>query len=156
MKTIELTQGKVAIVDDADFEFLSRFNWFAQKRRWTETWEPVTYLREGGKRFPRGMAAILINPPPGKLVDHRNRNPLDNQRHNLRLATNSQNMANRATWGNKFGRGVFVNKDNRFTVRVQVCGKRRSVGTFKTPEEAAQAYNEAAKQLHGEFAVINE
>lgn len=94
----------------------------------------------------------------GEVSDHINGNPLDNRRVNLRLATKAQNAMNRGINANsKSGyKGVSHHKSSgRWNAMIGINGKQKSLGYFNTPEEAAQAYNESALELHGEFARLN-
>ncbi len=78
-------------------------------------------------------------------VDHRDRNGLNNSWINLRAATHRQNNANR----NICGVRKYLDK---WRSRITIDGVRVSLGVFKTPDEAHQAYVEAARRVHGEFA----
>src|ERR1035437_2353458 len=90
MKTIPLTQGQVALVDDSDFEELTKYRWYARRNK------NGAFYAARSCPVPRGRKlymhrALLLGVPE---VDHVNRNTLDNQRHNLRPATHSQNLHN--------------------------------------------------------------
>lgn len=94
----------------------------------------------------------------GEEIDHKNRNPLDNRRENLRYCTHSQNLANKSMQVNsKTGyRGVDFHKARgKFRARIVVKDRSIHLGRFNTPEEAALAYNIAAKEIYGEFAFLN-
>jgi len=154
MKEMLLTKGKVALVDDADFEWLSQWKWcysmgYAVRR---------ARIIEGGKagRIIR-MHRVILDAPPELEVDHRNHNRLDNQRSNLRLATRAQNCHNmRMLKTNTVGlKGVtFCKCTNRFQAQINFKGRNKKLGRFDTPEEAHQAYVEAAKFYYGEFACV--
>lgn len=98
MKLIPLTQGKFAKVDDADYEWLSQYNWYAKKTTAIYSLYGLYYAA----RFQRikkvkttiYMHREIANCPPGKEVDHINHDTLDNQRENLRCCTRAENMAN--------------------------------------------------------------
>jgi hypothetical protein len=92
---------------------------------------------------------------PKLEVDHVNRNFLDNRIENLRLATRSQNAANRPAASNsKTGvKGVYPER-NKWRAEVQVGGKKIVLGVFPTIAEASAAYRNAAIKYHGEFACI--
>lgn len=91
-----------------------------------------------------------------EIVDHINRNRLDNRKANLRSATHGQNMVNTGPQKrNRSGyKGVYINKKS-YRVRITSNGKSVYIGTYKTAVEAALAYDEAAKKYHGEFAYLN-
>lgn len=159
---IALTQGQTAIVDAEDFEWLNQWNWFA----W---WSPDTrcfYAVRSGKRGKR-------NPNPTRLYmhrvilgckkrqeegDHKNHNTLDNRRKNLRKCTRAQNGRNiKMPCTNTSGyKGVFRDKRRKiWFTQIGVNNTSKYVGTFHRPEDAAHAYDEAAKKYYGEFAHLN-
>ena len=95
---------------------------------------------------------------PDIEIDHIDKNPSNNRIDNLRLATTSQNMHNRAKSRNSTSgyKGAFWNKrDRKWRAQITLKNKQLHLGYFNTPEQAALAYNEAAKRLHGEFAYLN-
>ena len=160
MKTIELTQGKVALVDDSDFLELSKFKWFAMRGNGSRWCAGRNFQKKNGKRGTIYMHRQILGFP--KLeVDHRDRNALNNQRSNLRLANETQQAANKTCRPNTSGfRGVkcVVGKwplTKRFEARINERKKYRYLGHFETAIEAAVAYDRAAKRLFGEFAVLN-
>lgn len=100
---------------------------------------------------------LIMKAPAGWEVDHINRNPLDNRRENLRLATHSQNGANKAHPNSASGyRGVYKASKNRWHARIKVDGRPLYLGSFGSPHDAARRFNEAAIEKYGEFAVLNE
>ena len=149
MRKLKLTQGKVALVDDEDYERLSQYKWYAV---WDgHHWRAATTLQ---------MARVVMGNPEGMVVDHKNRNGLDNQKANLRICTQSENCRNafkrRGKASSRF-RGVNLYRPTgRWMARVGIHGKRIFLGYFDTEIEAARAYNKAAKEHHGGFACLNE
>ena len=112
--------------------------------------------------LPGGQIAylhrLIANAGPGSFVDHINGNSLDNRRANLRLCGNAQNAWNRGPSKRsptKY-KGVFRSHGGKWNSKIMVNGKRIDLGQFATPEEAARAYNDAARKHYGEFAYINE
>lgn len=146
MKEIVLTQGKVALVDDEDFERLSQWKWHFTKLGYAVRHHGVYMHRE------------ILGVPKGTYVDHVNGFRLDNRKANLRACTNSQNMRNRPkTVRNKSGyKGVFVAQQGKWGACIQIDGRQKHLGFHDTREQAAEAYNKAALELHGEFAVLNQ
>ncbi len=155
MKTIPLTQGKVAIVDDADYDLVSQFKWCAHLRSDGNCW----YAVRGTTISPRkrrlvGMHRFILGLPKG-IVDHINRDGLDNRRSNLRVGTMSQNLMNqrKICTSNSPYKGIHFDKwSGRWQARIQMSRKKYTLGRFDTPEEARDAYRSAAKELFGERA----
>lgn len=104
--------------------------------------------------------SLVGKPEKGFCVDHIDGNPLNNQRSNLRICTNSQNQANRGVRaGNKVGlKGVMIYhgtfKEPRYRAQIKKDGKVKHLGYFLTADEAHQAYVNAATEAHGEFAKV--
>ena len=158
-RTIPLTQGKVAIVDDVDYASLNRHKWCAHKT-------PYTYYAERGVCMPHSklriihMHRIILNASDGMQVDHINGDGLDNRRSNLRLCTPSENNRNKnLSRHNKTGfKGVSVLRrklQKPYRVQIRINKKRIQIGYYHTAEEAARAYDLAASTYHGEFALTN-
>lgn len=158
MKKIELTQGKVAIIDDEDFERASQFKWTVLSVPNQRQWYARRMTYEKGCRKHIYLHRFILNAPENLTVDHIDGNGLNNQKHNLRLCSTSQNSQNRNTSAKSATgfRGVYRHKETG-SFQAQICanGKRISLGSFKTAIEAARAYDEAARKLHGEFASAN-
>ncbi len=146
-KQIELSQGKIAIVDDEDFEYINKWKWCATKR-----YNGSFYAISTDNKKSVYMHRIIMNPPDGVYVDHINRDSLDNRKCNLRYATNSQNQMNTTAKKNSSTKvkGVFRYGD-KFSSQISYDGKRVFLGHFSTIEEAKKAYDLAAQKLHNEF-----
>lgn len=139
----------VALVDDADFEWLNQFKWYAKGPEGR-----YVYAVTGSEKTR--MHRLIL--PEVVLVDHQNRDTLDNRRENLRPATRTDNGANavRRTDNTSGFKGVYWNKEKRqWVARVGVRGKRRYLGHFDDLWQAARAYDAAAKEHFGEFACAN-
>lgn len=159
MREITLTRGYVALVDDEDFDWLSQFCWRAVMKR-AGVYAARRFPR--AERARRGVASItmhreILGAPAGVLVDHRDLNTLNNQRHNLRLCTSWDSACNRPARRDGLVpyKGVFSNKSGTFGARIERRGKRHYIGTFATAQQAALAYDAAAADLFGEFAWLN-
>lgn len=148
MREIPLTRGLVALVDDEDAEWLGQFRWCAINGK-----RGIFYAARAVNCRTVLMHRLIINAPPGRLVDHRDCNPLNNCRDNLRLATHSQNAANR---GVRKGCSAGVKGVHRhgeyFIASICVDGQKMRLGRFASPEDAHAAYADAARKYFGEFA----
>ena len=154
-KIIRLTKGQAAIVDDEDYESLSKWNWYAQWSAFTKSFYAARGSRKAGRRTILMHRELLGLTSGSKLcADHINRDTLDNRRSNLRVATRSQNRVNsRLRCDSLTGfKGVSNSKSGRYRAQIRNKGKNTYLGTFDTPEEAFGVYSLAAKRLHGEFA----
>ena len=149
---IPLTQGKLAIVDAEDYDWLIQYNWCACKCRNT-----FYATRMGGGRTIR-MHREIMHAPKGVMCDHINHNGFDNRKSNLRLCTNAQNSYNqqaRSSCTSKY-KGVHWNKpNNKWVARIAFKQKRMHIGCFDNEIKAAMAYDKKAKELFGEFAYPN-
>ena len=153
MKEIPLTQGKVAIVDDEDFEKLNQYKWCAH---WNgHHWYATRSVKKNGKSIMIYMHREIINAPKGIPVDHRDGNGLDNCKENLRLCTQQENCRNRKfNKNNKFGiKGVSWNRNTgKFRATIQADGKQIHLGLFNVLGDADSAYRIAEEKYFGEFA----
>jgi len=160
MKKITLTKGFEAIVDDEDYERLVWLKWHASAITPPNNAYANHTLLANGKRFRVLMHRLIIGAPPDAMVDHINGNPLDNRRSNLRLCDRYTNMANRkcsilSTTGIK---GVSYEprvKYKPWRARLRYHNKSYSLGGYATAKEAALAYDRKARELSGEFALLN-
>jgi hypothetical protein len=159
MRTIDVIGGYTALVSDEDYERLTTHKWGPHIHR-----GGGVYLRRDRVvnkiRYKESMSRLVAGAVKGEIVDHIDGNTLNNQRDNLRICTNAQNMCNRGkTKANKSGfKGVYfvAGKTNRWRAEIERDRTRYRLGCFNTPEEAAIAYNNKAIELHGEFAKLNE
>lgn len=155
MKEIKLTQGKIALVDDEDFERLNIYKWYAASQDHyccyavrgvfiDNKWKTIRMHRE------------IMNALTGIKIDHKNGNGLDNQKYNLRVATSQQNSYNikNAHKDNKYKiKGVSWNRQHKkFESRIKVNEKKLLLGLFNVLGDADSAYRIAEEKHFGEFA----
>lgn len=158
MKTISLTQGKVAIVDDADYEWLNQWKWSTQQGRHTFYAVRGVWLAKNKWRIERMHRLILgLQPDDKRQCDHRDGNGLNNQWSNLRVCTRTQNIRSQK---NKVGtskyKGVcWDRRDRKWYSQIRVNKKQIYLGLFNSEIDAAQAYDRAASEYFGEFALTN-
>lgn len=176
MKLIQLTQGQVAMVDDDDYEKLSKWKWCAIKaRNGSKKFYAVTsqtLIKNKGSKMIQMHRYILGLTDPKQLVDHKDRNPLNNQKSNLRTCSFSENCSNKQKHKTKTAtqyKGVYYKKtkkrngDGYYENWTAICAKKgikKKEFLFPYTSEgeimAAHKYNEMAIEMHGEFACINE
>ena len=159
---IALTQGFIAMVDFEDLEYLQQWSWYALRQK-----HLVYALRKrrlgGGKwvthRLHHEVVGLGGPPPQGYVVDHINHNPLDCRKENLRLCTVAQNNCNRRPAryrrSSKYKGVSWENNPRKWRAQIRHKGKHLRLGNFPSEFDAVQAYNHAARMLHGPFAYIN-
>jgi len=147
MQRIELTKNQFTLVDDADFEVLSKLTWHHAVVGYAAT------RLEGNIVY---MHRFILNAVAGQEVDHIDNNKLNNQRANLRVVTRGINNQNRRRQNLTGLIGVkFLKHRGTYQARINHEGFHYHLGTFKTSEEAAKAYDEKALDLYGPLALLN-
>lgn len=148
---------KYALIDAADYPLVRDRKWYANWNQLAKTWYAATLARVSEGRGMRYLHRAILGLGPGDRQegDHVNRTPLDNRRLNLRVATSSQNLANRRRWESASGFKGVTRARGRWHARINMQGRTRNLGYFTTREEAARAYDAAARDLHGEFGQAN-
>lgn len=157
MIEIPLSQGKVALIDDADYEKVSHHKWSVSFCKTGQKWYARRTIRRDKKQHTIYLHRFILDAPPHLQVDHINGNGLDNRRANLRLVTVTQNRQCGRSRPNKTRlKGVcFYKSRQTYQARIVVNGKKICLGYYKTPLEAALAYDAAAIKPHGEYARLN-
>ena len=147
MKKIDLGNGHFAKVDDDFYEKYNHLNWRYEKHHSGNGGYAVTTVK---------LHRLVTGAERGEEIDHLNRDKLDNRKENLRRVSSSENRQNRRPdKRNSSGyRGVHFQR-NRWVARLAKDGKRIWLGAYATKEEAAKAYDKAAKELYGEKAYLN-
>lgn len=146
MKRIILTKNKIAIVDDADYELLNQYKWHLSAGY------AVRRLRIGNSQIPIYMHRMITGIPDKYFTDHIDGNKLNNQKVNLRIATNSQNQANRKLIRSKTGHKGITFEAGKFRARITVNRKIFNLGRHEKIEDAINAYNKASKKYFKEYA----
>ena len=156
MKKIPLSQGKFALIDNEDYERVSKYKWCINSNGYAVT----NYRDSNGEKKAMKMHRFILNLSKGdSFVDHIDTIRINNQKHNLRLASSGQNQHNQKAYkNNKTGfKGVNLHKASglyRATIKYNCA--IINLGYFKCKKEAATAYNKAALHYHGEFARLND
>ena len=154
MKEIEFSGkaglGKVMLVDDEDFEMLSKHKWYFSTSKNKTFFYAKSFSSRDGKLFNLYAHRLVMNCPKDMLVDHKNHNGIDNRKENLRICTVRDNARNRF--------GLETNKSGMKGVHKVIRKKDGTkyvssitLGTFDTPEEAQEAYTRAAKMIFGDY-----
>lgn len=150
MTIIELSQGKVAVIDDADFPLVSTRKWYALEAKKRGIWYAASTDVDRVL-----MHRLLLGVNDTQLVDHRDHDGLNNRRSNLRPCSVRQNAMNSRPRG-RFKGVVRLPYGNRFAGKIVHNGKPLHLGVFGSEVMAAAAYNAAASKLFGEFAFLND
>lgn len=157
---LELTPRIVALIDPEDFDAVSAFKWRFVRIRGHNYAVQMGPHAAGTPAVPlhRFIVSLMGLDATGMDVDHINGDGLDNRRANLRVVTHAENLRNRGKQANnKSGyKGVhWHSRKERWVASIRAEGKNKWLGSFKSPQEAALAYDRAARLYHGEFAVTN-
>jgi len=160
MKTIPLTQGQVALVDDEDYDELILHKWHSKWCPSTKSYYAVRNSKkaDGGEKRRIYMHREVMNAKDGESVDHIKHNTRDNQKSSLRLCSRRQNAANSGiSPENTSGfKGVCWDKQmKKWRAYIKVNGKQKFLGLYSIIESAARAYDTAALRYNSEFAVTN-
>lgn len=159
MKTIELTQGYTALIDDADYDMINKHKWCAVKYR-----HYVYAVRKVNKKMVPMHRIILNIADPKVFVDHKDGNGINNQRNNIRICSNAQNQHNQRPRKKRTSKYIGVCAVHRFHYKywrahIRVNNKSIQLADFPFTEEgelmAAKKRDEAVKKYHGEFGRLN-
>lgn len=151
MKSIPLTQGKFAIVDEDNFDILSKYKWHYDNH--------TGYARASVNGKWCFLHRFVMNAQKGQIIDHVDCVKLNCQKINLRFCTRSQNESNKKTPpSNTSGyRGVSWNKEKqKYDAQIKIGGKHKHLGRFNKSIDAAREYNKAAVTYFGDFARLND
>lgn len=147
--------GKYALVDDEDYDNLITHKWAVSNMGYATR---LVYSKEKSGVKRQLMHRLIMDSPTNLQIDHIDNNTLNNQKSNLRPSTQAQNCWNRKiSSSNTSGyKGVtFIKRIDRWQADIYHNYRRYRLGSYLTKEEAAQAYNTKAKELFGEFALLN-
>ena len=147
---LPLTHGMFALVDEGVFDAVSGRPWQYHK-------DHVAYV-DTIRKTSVLLHRVIMDAKPGEIVDHRNRDVLDNRRSNLRIATKAQNNANSAPRArNKTGiKGAYWDARRcKWRATITVNKRQLWLGYFDSAVEAGLAYDRAAREAFGEFAFVN-
>lgn len=152
----KLSQGKVMLYDEEDFDLLAKYHWYAQKQG-TNWYACANTRKVSGERTIVGAHSVLLNPAGGLIVDHINHDGLDNRRENLRVCTKGENLRNKIpTKATSNYKGVSWHKQSqKWLSRIKLDRKIVHLGMYDLEVHAARAYDIAAKEYHKEFAYLN-
>lgn len=159
MKKILLSQGQYALVDDEDYENLTRHKWCAQWDNNALTFYAKRSVRKPDGRWkPIRMHRVIMDAMPGMQVDHIDHNGLNNRKKNLRLVTNQQNSYGkfkRVRSGSRFKGVSWYKLLRKWRARIVVNYQYIHLGYFSDEETAARTYDDAARLFFGAYACVN-
>lgn len=150
MKLIFLiNSSNVALVDDVDHDFLSKFSWYQNENGYADCTKQFK-----GKTHHKKMHRVITLAPEGIMVDHANRDRLDNRSQNLRFCIREENNHNsqKPRQSNKLRGAHWSAKDKRFYSRISKDKKVIRLGSYKTAEEAHEAYKIGSLKHYGIFS----
>lgn len=153
MKVLSISKGFTVLLDDEDFAAVSKYSWWTLE---TQDGKKYAQTRIDGKHIY--LHRFIMKAPPKTFVDHRNGNTLDCRKENMRFASRSQNAANakkhlHSRKLHSLYKGVEHPTPKSKKWRARIAGKH--IGCYQTEVEAAQAYDQEAKILWGDFALLN-
>ncbi len=155
MKQIPLTKGQFALIENEDYEELTKHKWYAAENHYGG----FRAVREAANRTIYMHREILDIGYGDKLqVDHINHNTLDNRRVNLRLCNNRDNSRNRKSQKNsssKYKGVTWCKRTRKWATQIKLREGNRFLGYFNSEIKAALAYDAKAKELFGEFSNLN-
>jgi len=157
LRKIKLTQGKYALVDDADYDRINKYNWYFTHYGYAARKTPKAE-RDKGRASVIYMHREILNAMEGSDVDHVDGNRLNNQSNNLRICSRSENLRNQRKAKNttsKYKGVCWQERDKKWQVYIYHGKKNHYLGYFDKEEDAAGAYNEEAIKHHGEYAYLN-
>ena len=158
MKEIELTQGYIALVDDEDYKRVNNFKWHI--KRCLNTIYATGWVGRSGRKKKTSMHRYIMGLSlyNKKKIDHTDHNGLNNQKSNLKICTQFENMKNQiSNKGVSRYKGVRWHKrEKKWYSQIMSDNVRIHLGVFADERLAAEAYNLAAVKYHGEFAKLNE
>lgn len=160
VKRIPLTQGQFTIVNDKDYEWLSRHKWLAVWNKSTQSFYAARYSkRVNGRQNYISMAREILGLFRGdkRQADHIDHITLNNQQTNLRICTAIENKRNSLPYKNCSSKykGVHKLANNKWQAYIRINHKKRHLGLFDNEFDAAKQYDRIAKKHFGEFAFLN-
>lgn len=150
---IPLSQGLSAFIDEEDADLILPFKWYAQQIG------ELAYAVANNSGAIVQMHRVIMSPPPDRIVDHKNRNGLDNRRHNLRICSHAENLRNtkkRSSAVSSRFKGVSRSRNGGgWQAEIEQNGQRLFLGKFCSEIKAAEQYDRAARLMFGKFALTN-
>lgn len=137
------------VFDHNIYEKVKNLKWHKNPDGYVVTYQNKKYTQ---------MAYFVLNVPKGLIADHKNRNKLDNRKQNLRVCTCLESTRNRGLPKNNTSGYIgltFVRDIKKWLAQIWVNGKSVNLGYFTNKEEAAYVRDLKAKEVYGEFAVLN-
>ena len=150
----KIAKGRCAIVDAEDYKKLAQYHWQLVE----EAGKPCYAVRLVGRKII-SMHRQIMNSPASRIVHHKDGNRLNNTKKNLEIVTIAENnryCRKRGRAASSKYKGVSIHKrSGKWQGSIKYNGIHKSLGSYETQEEAAKAYDEAAKIYHGRYAVLN-
>lgn len=150
---VPLTMGKKAVIDICDVHLVDGYNWTCAKRGGGLFYAYRQECIGGGKMKSILMHRVILSASDNDVVDHVDRDGLNNTKENLRICTHAENMRNRKMPSHNTSgfKGVKKTKSGRWSASIGFNGRNHHLGTFDSPEDAIIAYSEASRKMHVDF-----
>ena len=152
MKEIFLTQGYITIIDDDDYEMVSKYKWYA--RKCGNILYASRCIKRNGVKTTLPLHCAILGYKQGYIIDHINGNGLDNRKENLRHLTIRQNAQNRHTEKSSKFPGVFWDsRAKKWRSMIKINGDKKYLGSYADEKEAFNAYCSASLLFAGEKVI---
>lgn len=150
-KTMKTVNGDIFIIDYDDYETVSRFRWYLDRKQ--------GYILTGNGKTTTRLHRLILKAPDGMVVDHIDGNPLNNTKVNLRICTQKENCCNRRKIkkSSSIFKGVhYLKAEDNWQAYIVCNHRKKHIGVFNSEKMAAIAYNKEAAKQFGQFARLNE
>ena len=160
MAHIIMNTGDVVLIDDEDYAIVSKYSW---RKSNFKGYAMTTFKMNNDTEHTVYLHKLIMGQGCFGKCDHKDGDVLDCRKQNLRVATSQQNSANVPKFKGRKGKpcssqykGVFKLPNGKYRATIGFNKKSIQLGTYVSEDDAGLAYNVKARELFGEFALLNE